>query len=225
MLDIIQIVADYGAAALIIMGALYLLLKLIVSRMTGSIGKMLRGEPPEAQEGLTLFELQYHPLFSSIEYKIRIEIPSLDLNNKHPIKQQMLKDLLLLYMESIKDGAMKLALREDLEEVSPDRWAAEVNETFNRVVTEFQRNALDQGIPAVVLNKFSRWNSGAVRTIHDYIYHICTGNYGSNRDRTSSFFIILSLLMTTCVVDGDKTFRDLNGELAGKTYKGQDLEY
>lgn len=225
MIELFQTIADYGAGALILFAAGWLFFKILLDKTSKRISGLFSDNGTKDEEtGFAVSDLRFHPLFSTIEYKINIEIPSVEFNNKQPVKQEMFRDLIILYMQSIKDGCYQIAVREDIYNFTADRWAAEVNEAFNRTVTEFQRRALDNGIPATVLNKFSRWNANAVRTIHDYIYHL-SGGYGSNFERTSTFFLIISLLMTTCVIDGDKAFRDLNQELMGKTYKGQPLEY
>lgn len=225
MIQLFQTIADYGAGALILFAAGWLFFKILLDRTSKKISKLFSdGNERGDDDAFAVSDLRFHTLFSTIDYKINIEVPSIEFNNKQPVKQEMFRDLIILYMQSIKDGCYQLAVREDIYNFNADRWAAEVTESFNRTVTEFQRRALDNGIPATVLNKFSRWNANAVRTIHDFVYHL-SGGYGSNFERTSTFFLMLTLLMTTCVIDGEKTFRDLNQELAGKLYKGQPLEY
>jgi hypothetical protein len=219
---LLKILAEYGFAGFILVAVVTIVFKVLAKEYKGSLGKFassLTSNPEPTTE------LRYHPFFSSAHYKIVAEIPTLELSPTKPVKQQMFRDLLTIYIKTMLDTCVEV-IEQDMSDWSGEKWSNEVSKHMNRMVTDFHKNALDAGIPEAALAKFNKWHYPTLEMLYEYITMLGNSNlYSTNLVRTNTFLLTMNLLLVTTLGDAERSLKELNGEVGGKMYKNAILEH
>ena len=219
----LKILSEYGLAGFVIVVAITIVFRVLVQDYKGSLGRFaasLSAAPVESGA-----ELRYHPFFSSAHYKIVAEIPTLELSPAKPVKQQMFRDLLTIYIRTMLDTCNEI-IELDMSDWSGEKWSNEVSKHLNTLVTDFHKNALEAGIPDAALMKFSKWHYPTLEMLYEYITMLGNSNlYSTNLVRTNTFLLTMNLLMVTTLGDAERSLKELNGEVGGKMYKNAILEH
>lgn len=221
---LLKILSEYGLAGFLTILLCTIALKVLTKDYKSGIGNLVNrlstGDTPDKTT-----ELRYHPFFSSAHYKIVAEIPTLDLSPTKPVKQQMFRDILTIYIKTMLDTCLEI-IALDMTEWSGEKWSNEVSKNLNRLVTDFHKNAVDAGVPEAALHKFSKWHYPTLEMLYEYITMLGTSNlYSTNQARTSTFLLMMNLLLVTTLGDAERSLKELNGEVGGKMYKNMVLEH
>lgn len=217
----LKLLSEYGLVGFVLLSVGIFVLRLLFTTYKGSLGKL--GSALASHDDTT--ELKYHPFFSTAHYKIVAEIPTLELSPATPVKQQMFRDILTIYIKTMLDTCM-LIIEQDMSNWSGEKWSNEVSKYMNRLVTDFHKNATDAGIPDAALFKFSKWHYPTLEMLYEYISMLGNSNiYSTNLARTNTFLLMMNLLLVTTLGDAERSLRELNGEVGGKQYKNNILEH
>lgn len=224
METLLKILSEYGLAGFLVLALSTVALRILTKDYKSSLGNFInlmgQDEPVEKQT-----ELKYHPFFSSAHYKIVAEIPVLELSPNKPVKQMMFRDILTIYIKSMLDTCSEI-IELDMTGWSGEKWSNEVSKNLNRLVTDFHKNAIAAGIPDAALFKFSKWHYPTLEMLYEYITMLGTSSiYSTNQTRTSTFLLMMNLLLVTTLGDAERSLKELNGEVGGKMYKNQILEH
>lgn len=169
-------------------------------------------------------DLRYHVLFSTATYRLAIELPNLDIFPDKPVRQQLMVDLLRIYIKTIMEGCKDIAVT-NMKGWSADQWTIEMSTRMSQMISAANGSARMEGIPEVVITKFSRWAGPSFDMLFTYVETIGSSNaYSSNIARTNTLFLIINLLMSTMLGDAERSIKELNGDITGKLYKGQLIE-
>lgn len=169
-------------------------------------------------------DLRYHVLFSTAQYRLAIELPNLDIFPDKPVRQQLMVDLLRVYIKTITDGCKDISTT-NMKGWSADQWTIEMNTRMSQMISAAQNSSRHEGIPDALITKFGRWAGPSFDMLFTYVETIGSSNaYASNIVRTNTLFLIINLLMTTMLGDAERSIRELNGDITGKLYKGQVIE-
>lgn len=169
-------------------------------------------------------DLRYHVLFSTAQYRLAIELPNLNIFPDKPVRQQLMVDLLRVYIKTITDGCKDISIT-NMKGWSSDQWTIEMNTRMSQMISAANSSARHEGIPDALITKFSRWAGPSFDMLFTYVEAIGSSNaYASNIVRTNTLFLIINLLMSTMLGDAERSIRELNGDISGKLYKGQIIE-
>lgn len=219
---LLKILSEYGFAGFALVAVMTLVLKVLMKEYKGSLGKFA-SSLSSGPEPTT--DLRYHPFFSSAHYKIVAEIPTLELSPNKPVKQQMFRDLLTIYIKTMLDTCTNV-VAQDMNDWSGEKWSNEVSRHMNHMVIDFHRNSIDAGIPEPALAKFSKWHYPTLEMLYEYITMLGNSNlYSTNIVRTNTFLLTMNLLLVTTLGDAERSLKELNGEVGGKMYKNATLEH
>ena len=228
--------SEYGLPAFVLLAIVIFGLKLLTKSASNHISDVVDGfncsdkspmVPNDHSARLqNVNELIYHPLFNNAQYRIVVEIPSLELCPSKPIKQKLYRDLLILNTQTTFDYCQEIAKMDgQMNNWSGEQWSVEVSKLVNKMVTKFHERAIAAEIPDVVLFKFARWNSTTLEMLYEYIAMLGSSSiYINNSARTNTFFLIVNVLLVTTIGDAERSLKELNGEVAGNLYKGMILE-
>lgn len=169
-------------------------------------------------------DLRYHVLFSAAQYRLTIELPNLNIFEDKPVRQLLMTDLLAIYIKSLAEGCKKISVT-DMKKWSAEQWSIEMTNQLSQMISTAQTIAKAEGIPDLVILKFSRWVNPSIDMLFSYVEMIGNSNlYVSNVARTNTLFLIINLLMSTMLGDAERSIKGLNGDISGKEYKGQIIE-
>lgn len=224
--DIFKLVDSEGLPLAIVLVILWIMWSLLRRKFTTWLTNSNHpATPPVAHQITNAANLSYHRLFTNSQYRLTVEIPNLDLGGKHiPVKQQMFRDLLCIFVKSVYDGCYEIA-EYDMDLWSSEKWVNEINKKMNEIIINFNMRCRSEGIPEVVLYKFSKWNQETVENMYESISMVAQSSmYESNTARVNTLFLLMDFLIVMSISDAEKTLTELNGEVAGKLYKGLTIE-
>ena len=216
--NIIKIISDYGVPAVVFLGALGILFSWIKYKIIPSIFKKPSGQLNDNTK------LAYHVLFATINYRMNNELPTLDFIPTKPVKQQMLRDILITYLRTMFSTCKELA-ELDMSSWSTDRWCDEIIRRLDEHNSKFIEECKTRGVPDIVMSKFSKWYLPTQKMVYESV--LISGNstlYISNLARTNTLFSILNVVIITTIGYAEKTLKEMNGEIHGKIYNGQVIE-
>ena len=169
-------------------------------------------------------DLRYHILFSTAQYRLTVELPNMDIFPNKPVRQMLMTDLLRIYIKSISEGCKEIAST-NMRGWSSEQWNTEMTNRLSAMITNAHYNAKSEGIPDIVITKFSRWVNPSIDMLFTYVETIGNSNiYSSNIARTNTMFLVVNLLMSTMLGDAERSIKQLNGDITGKLYKNQVIE-
>ena len=220
--DLLSLLSDYGWAAIIIAVAGFVLINYLQNRI--NIWYRRDQERTQSKVDILQEELINHQFFINVAYKLNNEIPLLKLDDKRPIRQKMYRKLLELKFSTLK-SVMEDVVHSDLEDITPNQWANLIQNEMLRAETMLEEQALQDGMPPIVINKFLVWHNETRELLNHYVNEFAvSGIYGTNIVRTNTFLFLLNLKLITLIGDAERTLGKINGELTGKHYNGETLE-
>lgn len=169
-------------------------------------------------------DLKFHSFFNNAEYRMLVEIPSLELFSNKPVRQKIFRDLLYIECKTIYDICFEIA-KLDMSEWTEEQWKTEISKKVGEILSTFIKKSRDEGIPEIVIEKYNKWHNGSFELLFNYISLL--GNetiYTSNIMRTNTFFLIMNLLLITTLADAERSLKEINGEITGLVYKGKKIE-
>lgn len=220
MLEILRVVYDYGWAGLVILGAVILLYKMIVSRFSRSA----RNEEDSifGEEEVAQLPLDKHLFFTNTKYRLNTEIKILAFDNltNKPVRLKMYRDVLYLRVKTILEYAEALIQDYDDSKVYN---AVELQHQFNESLVSFEVQCTERGIPTPVIHSTLKWmqekNKHLIQGMSD------VSNLQLQHKSMSVFLMLLNLYVVTLVADATKEFSHvLNGQFTGTLYNGAALE-
>lgn len=169
-------------------------------------------------------DLKFHSFFNNAEYRMVVEIPSLELMPEKPTKQQMFRDILSIETKTLYEICQDVT-KLDMSEWNNERWMTEISKKVNEIIITMRKRIKEEGVPDVVVQKYMKWHNNSFDILHDYIKELGTSNaYQTNISRTNTLFLIMNLMLITTIADAEKTLKDLNGDIAGSSYKNMIIE-
>lgn len=221
--DVIRLFETYGWVAVFLFVVALFLVKYLVNRV--SVWRQRDRDRVIKTEFSVHDQLANHQFFSNLAFKLDNEIHSLTLNNKStPIRQKLFRKLLELKLISIQE-VVETIISEDMEHMNSSQWAGFINGEVHKGDKQLETVTLKAGIPSIVVSKFMVWQMRTVELLTSYVNDLAISTvYSSNMARTNTLLYLLSLQLITIIGDAEKTLGELNGEISGLVYKGEEIE-
>jgi hypothetical protein len=226
LITLLKLFSDYGVVGIITLFLGYALFIYGKHRLFPKLLNKVNGVSPAAiATNIDVStNLSYHSLFANINHRLNNEIPSLDLLPSKPVKQQMFRDILSIYVKTLFKTCKDMA-ETPMNDWSSDKWCDEIIRKLNSNMYTFIDACKDAGVPDIVMTKFVRWHRPTQDILFDGIMSLGSSNiFNSNIARANTLFFMLNLLLVTTIADAEKTLKELNGEVHGKIYNGKVIE-
>jgi len=162
----------------------------------------------------TQSDLLTHDFFTKMKTHMTTRIPFLRIDGKE--RQACLIDFLLIkyrtFYEVITDFC-KSDIATDATDRG-DRWLAAITTMLLNGVTAYEKEALDDGIPAIFLSCFNKHHSIRLTECWDLTASLARSKYfPSNARRTEVALDMLVVIFDATLIDAERTMDELNGEL------------
>lgn len=220
--DLHFLFSNYGWFTLIAFLALVFLGRFVLSKI--NVWKTRHKDIQNESEQNVISSLKEHEFFSNATFKMNVEIPILQICADHPRRQQLFRDLLLFKIKNMHDCCVEI-VNSDMLYYTGNQWASVINDKLEKMLMEFEENARSHKVPEIAIKKFSLWHHGTLSIIRNHVRSLASSEvYTNNASRTSTFLMLMNLLLTTTVADAETNLININGELSGLEYNGQILE-
>lgn len=188
----------------------------------------IKGKTEEAEsetDSLINPSLKEHLFFTNAKFKLRFDIPTIEMGEGDPALQQAYRDLLYLNIESLYYGCKNIARTPSIEKMTTSQWDIMVKEELTRILNAYEQKAEDFGVPKVIINKYIRWFLTYNDLLTEFVSQISRNDYyGDNISRTNTVFLIMNLLMISMIGDIGKLFNETKNDFGGVEYRGSVIE-
>jgi len=220
--EAVKILGEYGWAAVFLFIFGGLLIRFV--SVQANVWKRRGQDRMERLEMRRQSELSNHQFFANLDFRLYNEIPTLVLNHHQPIRQKLFRKLLevtLLSLKEIVDDIVAV----DMERMSPNQWASFVNVELQKVDRNLEAKALKDGMPSILVSKYIVWKTRSAELLTNYVNDLAISEvYSTNLARTNTLLYLLNLKLITIIGDAERSLMELNGEISGMTYEGEEIE-
>ena len=155
------------------------------------------------------YNMSHHPFFGRMKYYLRVIVPNIPVEN--PYK----KDLIVLFL-TIK---FKI-FYEAYDKICRNIDKIPMTDIDNRIewltkhIETYENEARKQGVPEILISKFSEWNQVHVEGAVECIENIWQGKYHQRKyDKLAAELDVIQCTFTQTILAAEKTMNSLNGEL------------
>lgn len=164
-------------------------------------------------------QLIKHSFFCSMDYWRKIGIDAIEI--EEPARDLIFKDFLHIKFRVFDVGMREVVSNKEISKMRRIELKNYITNKITSAIKEYEQFAKDTGIPQVIIKKFSKWHSRSVSFVMDGIEDICMSSfYDNNVARLNGLLSLLLAAFHATIIDAERTLDDLNGDLAGLTYKG-----
>jgi hypothetical protein len=163
--------------------------------------------------------------FTNAKFKMRFDIPSLELNPNNEALTQVYRDLIYLNVESYYYGCKRLIETHDTSTMSGAEWENIVKCELQSMINSFRNKAEDFGVPHVAVSKYSKWLKPYTTLLNTHIEQLASATmYGdASYLRMHVFLLIMNLMIVVMIGDLDKLANEETDEFEGIDYRGTHL--
>jgi hypothetical protein len=171
-------------------------------------------------------QLKAHQVFSTIQYKVNNEIPTLKFKgNTFPVRQKLFRKILEVKLITVKGMLHSIIEMDIFGKTTPTEWSIAVQSAIDESDYTLSNLALREGIPAIVVSEYMVWHSVSTKTLMAYVNDLAISTlHETNESRTSTLYSIIDLQMSVMVGDAERTLISLNGDLSGLVFNGETIE-
>lgn len=161
----------------------------------------------------------YHTILVKIDSLIKVRIPLMNLGG--PVRTKIFKNMLTIYFNNCKKAIDEL-LEED---ITLENFGYKNQTMIDRVLADSTEEWKEDGIPSIVISKFQEWNSSRIAYITLTINDISSSQVvDSAVEKQYMALNLYSGIIYLTFIDAEKTLVNLNGDLTGQYYKGEQIE-
>ncbi len=219
MLEILNILKDYGWKGLLFAGIVFLLYRYI--------GDSIKAFSEQAKNKLLRrnnIKLSHHAFFNAIAYSLTVELPALTLFADKPVRQVLMRDLVYCSLSSVEEICESIADR-DQSSWNHSEWNYEMRSAVNEMNKSFIDKCVIRGIPEEVYRTYLTWYFKRLNNMRSIIDQISGASiFDTPHAKTSALFVTFNLFLVTMITDAETTLNELNGDITGTIYKGGVVE-
>lgn len=227
--EISQIVEDtlpqwfiyiFGSLLLVFYGLIYVIDKLGLATSRKIYRRLFRKKGK-----LNKWKLKHHEFFEYMIFLLDYRIKNLTF--KETTREIILKDFLMSYIESLYNHHMNL-LEENIKNMNKDKLKKLLKITLYQVIDEHENNFIlnanekfDSEAPKIIIRKFNEIHSNTIEAQIETIDAIFDNQNleRNNYELVYNIFNIHHTLIINLVINAEKIFKNLNGELDNLRYK------
>lgn len=219
MLDLMNIIKQYGWQGLVFAALLYIFYRTLSFWVT-SISDVAKQRLFQKKQD----KLIMHSFFNDINYMLNVEVYSLPVFPDKPVRQALTRDLILCSLSSMQEAAEKIA-SSDHSDWQRAEWTFNMRTMLNEMNTTFLNKCVQRGIPEVVYSKYLEWYFHRLNSIRSLVDRVSFNEkYPTLEAKTSAIFEILTMFIVTMMGDCRAAMEELNGDLTGLQYRGGVIE-
>lgn len=151
-----------------------------------------------------------HHFFEDMNYMSNVMIPRINIRNC-PEKSNILRDFLKIKFFIINKHILELT---DKIAIGTIPNGSIYTSTIINFITEYEKEALEKGIPEVFVKKFSDWHLPKIHILKDLSINISqNGTYSTKEEVHSAFLDIMIVILHLTILDAGIVMSKMNGEL------------
>lgn len=223
--DIVKVILEaYGIWGLVLLIVSLIVLAAFVNYISKiSIMSLWNKRKRNAAKGSPPIDaaLQDSWFFTNAKFKMKFDIPSLELNPDHKGLNRVYQDLIYLNVESFYYGCKRLIETQNYDEMSGAEWEHVVKAELQSMISTFSDKSEGLGVPLIARTKYSKWLKPYTTLLNSHIEQLSnSAMYGDVSSlRMHVFLMVMNLMIVVMIGDLDKLAKEETDEYDGVTYR------
>lgn len=160
-----------------------------------------------------------HPYFTKTTAIVDIKLPITVIGG--PVRTEIFRDVLKIFYATQLEKMGELLEKN----ITKENFLNENTKTINNIIKAANEKMEENEIPEVVRRKFWEWNNERHEYVLSTLSDIDSSTvFGSIVEKEYAVLNLLQANASFCLMDAEKTLKNLNGDLTGIIYKGKEVE-
>lgn len=171
---------------------------------------------------ITDSDISNHDLFNYIDFWVYSKVPTFQFSTEY--RTAIFKKYLTIYLKSYKSNILKFVQAKEYQEMDSAKLSATLLNLINLIVYDYEREALEAGIPKIVIEKMKAKNNDTITLTIDLIEGLCSSQFYQSEKNLLKVYSILNVLLSVLentITSSESVCNSINGQLKGLTFDGK----
>lgn len=229
--EISEILEKHGFKGVIFIIGVFLLFSLLKSKWFSNllskisdkfIESILNKKNKENIRSVSESDIMNHDIFNYIDFWTYSKVPTFQFSTDY--RTAVFRKYLTIYLKSYKKNLEDFIKNGKYEEMDDAMLSNSFLNLINQVVYDYEREAENNGIPLVVIEKMKIKNNETIKLKIDLIEGICSSQFYSSDKNLLKIYSILNILLSVLentISSSENVCNSINGQLKGLTFDGK----
>jgi hypothetical protein len=231
--DLVTLVEKHGLKGILISAVLFGIYTLIKSDWFGTfmgkisdwfIDKFMSNKVKEVESSvrkINISDIDNHDVFNYIDFWTYSKVPTFQFSTEY--RTVVFRKYLTIYLKNYKRNIEKFVKDKTYETMDEPQILKAFLNLINQTVYDYEREMVEVGIPAVIIEKMKVKNNDNILLTIDLVEGICSSQFYDSEKNLLKVYSILNILMSVLenTVNGSENIcNTINGQLKGLTFMG-----
>ena len=232
--DLLSIVENHGLRGILISSILFGIYTLIKSDWFGGlmgkisdwfIDKFMSNKVKDVESSVRKInssDVENHDVFNYIDFWTYSKVPIFQFSTEY--RTAVFRKYLSLFLKNYKRNIEKFLKDKEYETMDEPQILKAFLNLINQTVYDYEREMVEVGIPAVIIEKMKIKNNDNILLTIDLVEGICSSQFYDSDKNLLKVYSILNILMSVLenTINGSESIcNSINGALHGLTYEGK----
>jgi hypothetical protein len=232
--DLVTLVEKHGLKGILTSAVLFGIYTLIKSDWFGTlmgkisdwfIDKFMSNKVKEVESSvrkINISDIDNHDVFNYIDFWTYSKVPTFQFSTEY--RTVVFRKYLTIYLKNYKRNIEKFVAGKTYETMDEPQILKAFLNLINQTVYDYEREMVEVGIPAVIIEKMKIKNNDNILLTIDLVEGICSSQFYDSEKNLLKVYSILNILMSVLenTVNGSENIcNTINGQLKGLTFEGK----
>jgi len=224
-IDVFKLVGEYG-----IIGFLFALLAMITTAIIKSswittiwnkiIDKYVKNFVKKKSNGInheiSESEIINHDIFNYIDFWMYSKVPTFEFSTEY--RTIIFRKYLTIYLKCYRRGILEFVQKKEYQDMDQSQLWIGFLDLKNKIVTDYEKEALDSGIPSIIILKMKSKNNETISLTIDLIESISNSQFYEGDKNFLKVYSILNIILSileNMISNSESVCNSINGQLKG----------
>jgi len=232
--DLLSIVENHGLRGILISSILFGIYTLIKSDWFGGlmgkisdwfIDKFMSNKVKDVESSVRKInssDVENHDVFNYIDFWTYSKVPIFQFSTEY--RTAVFRKYLSLFLKNYKRNIEKFLKDKEYETMDEPQILKAFLNLINQTVYDYEREMVEVGIPAVIIEKMKIKNNDNILLTIDLVEGICSSQFYDSDKNLLKVYSILNIIMSVLentINSSESICNSINGALHGLTYEGK----
>jgi hypothetical protein len=232
--DLLSIVENHGLRGILISSILFGIYTLIKSDWFGGlmgkisdwfIDKFMSNKVKDVESSVRKInssDVENHDVFNYIDFWTYSKVPIFQFSTEY--RTAVFRKYLSLFLKNYKRNIEKFLKDKEYETMDEPQILKAFLNLINQTVYDYEREMVEVGIPAVIIEKMKIKNNDNILLTIDLVEGICSSQFYDSEKNLLKVYSILNIIMSVLentINSSESICNTINGQLKGLTFEGK----
>lgn len=164
-------------------------------------------------------DISNHDIFNYMDFWKYSKVPTFTFSTEY--RTIVFRKYLTIYLKSYKENIFKYVSNLEYQKMDNAKLSTSLLNLINTIVFDYEREAKEAGIPAIVIEKMKVKNNESISLTLDLIEGVCSSQFYTSDKNLLKVYSILNILLSVLentISSAEVVCNSINGQLNGLTY-------